>query len=185
MSDHLILLDLNGVLCRKIASGPVPENALQLQSYAVEPRPGVKEFLEFCYSHYTVGFFSSTTFRNADPILKKILTPEQYQLSKIKWFRDRTRFDPDTKDHTTIKVLKDLFDNPIANSERIWSESNTLLIDDSIEKTRFNSPKNVLLVKTYSGDLKDRELLNLIEEIPRKLHSTSEKSNVDTDKISV
>lgn len=178
MSERLILLDLNGVLCRKITSGPMPENAFDLRAYAVEPRPGVTEFLEFCYSHYAVGFFSSTTFKNADPILKKLLTPEQYKLSTIKWFRDRTRFDPDNTNHETVKVLKDLFENPVTNYDRVWNETNTLLIDDSEQKTRFNSKGNVLLVKSYTGDSQDRELALLMEEIPQKLHSTSEKSNV-------
>jgi hypothetical protein len=164
----MILLDINGVLCCK-----VPKNSdkydFELNSYKVIVRPGCSEFLDFCYNQFTVGFFSSTGYTNAHAILKRILTPDQWKLTKIMWFRDRTHFDPEyVNSHDTIKKLQDIFDNPMVNAKRQYNSENTILVDDSSIKTRFNNPKNIVIVGTFKGDKDDYILFPMMDIITQK-----------------
>src|SRR5579864_8673580 len=152
---HLLLLDINGVLCRKIEKNHTADgnsngspSVLRLGSYDVELRPGARDFLTNAYNRFTVGFFSSTTYRNAHQILDALLTKEQKAKTCCFWYRDRTRFDPDADANSfdTIKLLDDIYQNPVVNEHRIWSNGNTVLIDDSFKKNRFNRTENFILV---------------------------------------
>jgi len=160
----LLLLDITGLICRKVPHDQAGPNALRLKHYSVEPRPGYQEFLQTCYERYSVGFFSSTTATNANPILNLLLTEEQRAATILFWFRDRTHYAPG-QGHETVKVLKDLFENPIANQEREWNEHNTLIVDDSIEKMLRNPSNNYLIIKSYEGDPNDSELSELLVRI--------------------
>lgn len=176
MSERkLLILDINGLLCRKInTKEQIEGEVIELPSYKVQLRPGCHEFLDFCYRHYDIAFFSSTLHVNADAILKALLNSKQHKITIFKWFRDRTRFDPDSKTdkYATVKVLKDIFDNPVVNRDRIYSEKNTLICDDSVTKIRLNDPKNTVIIPAFTGDLNDTtlyEIINTIEERFTKL----------------
>ena len=162
----LLLLDITGVLCHKVDKG---KGIIKVNSYDVNPRPGHVEFLQTAFKEFEVGFFSSTTKTNADPILKALLTKEQYKACILFWYRDRTRFDPEVGDNdfATIKVLDDLFANPIANREKKWNKTNTLIVDDSPSKVRFNDPMNVVMVESYEGG-EDKKLIGLLDQIRDK-----------------
>lgn len=170
MSPRLLLLDINGVLCCKIGKDEKPNDnleLLELNAYKVVMRPGAREFLEFCYKHFTVAFFSSTTYPNANAILEKLLSPEQKKATPFRWFRDRTHFDPDAKkEYDTIKKLSDIFDNPMVNSDRKYNERNTILCDDSAVKTRFNDPKNIVVLTPFKGEEDDTALFETMELLP-------------------
>ena len=190
MDTRLLLLDINGVLCckseHKNALEEVTEDLtncnlneikleiLKLSTYNVTLRPNYREFLEFCYENFSVGFFSSTTYPNANAILEKILTPEQKAKTILKWFRDHTHLDPDFGSnpeivfHDTIKKLSDIFDNPIINGNRKFSPKNTLLCDDSEIKTRFNDPKNIVIFKGFKGDPEDKVLYEMINVLSKR-----------------
>jgi hypothetical protein len=167
----LLLLDVNGVLCRKVTRRDaisLPADTIRLLGCDVIPRPGHREFLTHCFTHYSVGIFSSTTERNVTKILDGLLTPEQIASLALRWFRDRTRLDPDygmepnIERHETIKLLSDVLDNPILNEQRRYSLRNIILVDDSFLKVRFIDPQeNVLIVPTYRGDPEDAELSKL------------------------
>jgi hypothetical protein len=167
----LLLLDVNGVLCRKVNRRddiPLPPDCIRLLGCDVIPRPGYKELLAHCFANYSVGIFSSTTERNVTKILEGLLTAEQNASLMLRWFRDRTRLDPDygmetnIQRHETIKMLCDVFDNPILNEPRHYTLHNTILVDDSYLKVRFIDPQaNVVIVPTYRGDPEDAELSKL------------------------
>lgn len=173
-STKLLLLDINGLLCCKVPKSVKNPDVLKLNSYNVLPRPNYIEFLETLYSRYTIGFFSSTCEWNVNPILNKLLTPEQKKATVLLWFRDRTRLDPDDSGFATIKMLKDVFENPMFNAKRLYNESNTILIDDCNIKTRFNNPDNIITCKSFTGqDDDDHELLDLIETISERFELIS------------
>ena len=180
---RFLLLDINGLLCCKVPKGQKYKNydksdILKLNSYKVIIRPYCREFLEKCYSQFTIGFFTSTCEWNVKAILNKLLTPEQHKATVLMWFRDRTRFDPDTSHEVsgfdTIKVLDDIFQNPMVNEKRLYSEQNTVLIDDSETKTRFNDPANIIICKAFTGEENDQGLLDLLEIIPQKFEALTE-----------
>lgn len=173
---RLLLLDINGVLCCKqryisdlsehinqLSLEPKCE-LLKLKSYTVMLRPGYREFLDFCFEHFTVAFYSSTTYSNANAILNKLLTSKQKNKTLFRWFRDRTQLDPDfgqnpkIMKHDTVKKLVDVFNCPLINEERKFNYDNTLLCDDSEQKTRFNPDKNIVIFPEFTGDPHDQVL---------------------------
>lgn len=154
-SSLLIVTDLNGVLCRKHpkGDGPIPDGWVESKSYRIELRPGAKEFLTYCIEKHNLAIWSSTTYPNSQPMVDALLTAEQKSALIFVWYRDRTRLDPefgeraDIRNYDTVKNLEDVYSHPFF--ERIWTNRNTVIIDDSQTKTRFNSPNNVFLVPTF------------------------------------
>ena len=166
--EKLLLLDINGVLCYRTTEDISGELVIKLPKCSVALRPGYQIFLDFCYYRYKIAFFSSTTYQNANDILETLLTPNQKKRTLFRWFRDRTHYDPDTNDHSTIKLLSDVFDNPVVNSYRQFTSRNTLLCDDSPSKIRFNNPNNIVLINPFEGDSNDRTLFELMNIIPSR-----------------
>lgn len=176
----LVILDINGLLCRKTTEGKAD---LSLGRYGVVVRPGAREFLEFCYQNFDVGIFSSTTYKNASPILDFLLTAEQQKKTKFKWFRDRTSLDPQwgsselsadpswdldefhdkkIEQYSTVKKIGDVLSAPQINEDRKYTLENTLIVDDSLMKMRFNPKKNVVIVAPFEKE-EDDLLCNLGE----------------------
>lgn len=156
----LLVLDINGLLCYKVKQPymkPDDGNFLDRKFYRVYRRPGVEEFLEWCLKNYDVAMWSSTTTYNAQPILKWLF-PLRGTLKPVKfsWYRDRTNLDPDynidnrVQNHDTVKNLVNIWSDPYVNDSRRYNKFNTLIVDDSVRKTRFNNEDNVLIVDKYS-----------------------------------
>lgn len=182
----LAIFDINGLICRKVPKdepGPVD---LELKSYNVILRPGCSQFLADCYERFTIGYYSSTTYRNAGPILQALLTPEQDKATLFKWYRDRTSLDPNwngaiscdpswelnefqdlaLEPHSTVKYLSAVLDSPMLNEGRTYSLKTTLICDDSAAKLRFNPKANCVLVQPFTEA--DDYLLSLAEELERR-----------------
>lgn len=184
----LVVLDINGVFCRKLnqkevaklkASGKGKatsrDSAPRVFAFkggrtigGVEFRQGDQEFFQTLFERYHVAIFSSTEQRNAERILNQVKNKKRFEFL---WYRDRTRFDQDDQPegHETVKMLRDIYDNPVINRGRQWSDRNTIIIDDSITKVRFNNPKNVLIVRSFTGAGESEdgylsEVLQMIEE---------------------
>ena len=162
--SKLLLLDINGLLCCKTNQNETNLSSIHLKAYHVILRPYYKEFLDFCYKHFNVGFFTSTTEKNAKIILNNLLTEEQIKNTKLMWFRDRTHLDYESyKTFNTIKKLNDIYDYPLFNCQ--YHEHNTILIDDSFNKVRYNEPKNIIICNAFHGDHNDTHLIELIHKI--------------------
>ena len=158
--NKLLLLDINGLLCCKVPKG----QGLPIKSYDVLLRPYYKEFLDWCYCHFDVGYFSSTSKTNAMLILNYLLTTEQKNKTTLFWFRDQTQPDPHGRSFDTIKSLIHIYDH-----FDHYHHKNTLIIDDSYHKVRFNLDQNVLLCQPYQGQ-EDNELIGLMEKIVTKFN---------------
>lgn len=176
--NKLVILDINGLLCKRIDKEVIYDNKLKcikLHAYNVILRPYYKEFLQHCYNYYHVGIFTSGNHKNTKIILDALLTKEQLKNTAFIWCRDRNRLDPDfntdifTTNFDTIKYLQDIYDNPIVNENRIYNASNTLLLDDSYRKCRFNNPNNVMICNTFTGNVNDtylQQLIHLLQDHP-------------------
>jgi len=166
----LLILDLNGLLVSKQPQ-KLFDCRYQVQkcgSYYVYLRPNVHEFIDQIMDLYDVGIFSSTTYKNAQPIVELLFKDKHKQL-KFKWFRDRTEFDPDSQDHATVKELDRIWRNSAVNWHRKYSNKNTLLCDDDHTKLRFNDKKNYLVVPKFDPTSKfDLVLDDLLEQITDK-----------------
>lgn len=186
--DKLVVLDINGVFCRKLT----PEETRELKGVdgivklegskftgGVEFRPGYLEFFDRLLTKYHVAIFSSTTHKNASSIIQA--SQLKSQEFDFLWYRDRTRFDPEgqggeIQSFETIKMLNDIYDNPIVNMHRQWSDRNTIIIDDSSTKVRFNKSENVLVISSFKGASEgDNYLLEVAELIDAKFAALDDK----------
>lgn len=177
-AKKLVILDIKGILGIEVEKGnTVRQGTLKLASYDFLPRPEVATFLSNLYKDYEVAFFSSTTEKNAFLILKEILTRDQMKKTLFFWYRDRTHLDPNpgALPYETVKLLDDVFTSPIVNKERKWSKNNTILVDDSAVKTRFNDDANLIILPTYDPEVADNllEVLNSLKENFMKLELQS------------
>ena len=156
---NLVIIDLDGVICKKHkkGSGKMPHGWIDTKSYWIEPRPGAKDFLNECFSLFMVAIWSSTTKPNAQPIVDAFFTDTQQKQLAFIWFRERTRLDPeygrksDISDFDTIKDLDDVFSHPFF--ERKWTPENTHIFDDSPKKMRFNNTNNYTIIPKFEGSM--------------------------------
>ena len=184
---HLLILDMNGLLCRKIykpdydEDNPVSDQyeTLELDKFYVYIRPDIKPFLEKCFELADVAFWSSTTYYNAKHIIDHILTKSQQSNAVFKWYRDRTKLDPsygtdpNIKESDTIKDLNDVWNSPVINGNRIYNSSNTIICDDDSQKVRLNNEDNVIVIDTFDpwvSKYDNTVMDDLIDKIKQSLH---------------
>ena len=182
--SRLLILDMNGLLCRKIFENNYDEDnpasdqyeKVDLEQFHVFIRPDIKAFLEKCFELADVAFWSSTTYYNAKHIIDHILTKSQQDDAVFKWYRDRTKLDPsygtdsDTKESDTIKDLNDVWSSPVVNRYRVYDSSNTIICDDDPRKIRFNNKENVIVVPTFDpweSEYDNTVMEDLLEKIER------------------
>lgn len=177
----LLLLDVNGLLIYKVRPGDSKKADMKLEKYSVIFRPYFKEFLNEIFKLYDVGIFSSTTWKNISKILGYTFTENQEKNLVCIWCRDRTRLDREKGGYQTLKMLNDIWDNPVINAGNQYNNFNTLLCDDSTIKTRFNDPRNILIVKEYQGDMQDRYLLDILKLIKEKFERMTLEIKKDVD----
>ena len=183
---RLLILDMNGLVCRKIykpdydEDNPVSDKyeRLELGSCYVFIRPDVRDFLEKCFELADIAFWSSTTYYNAKHILDHILTESQQSNVIFKWYRDRTKLDPTygidhvTNNYDTIKDLNDVWDSPVINRNRFYNSSNTIICDDDHKKVRLNNKDNIIMVTTFDpweSEYDNTVMNDLLEKIEDQL----------------
>lgn len=177
----LILLDVNGLLCLKIKPNDPRYITTEKLSfppyYDVIARPGIKELLAKLAEKYTLGIYSSTTYKNINEILGLLYGKDKRPFLFIA-DRELTKNDPDygtdptINEYDTIKVLSQIWENPTRNYKRIWNSSNTLLIDHELKKLRFNAEQNILIVDEFNPQTESpADLEKLIQMIDEKISS--------------
>src|SRR5688572_9376003 len=72
----LLVMDVNGVFAAKVDSG-YPNPDLKLRHRSLVFRPGYREFFTHVFDRYSVGFYTSTRYYNAKPVIDKLFTPAQ------------------------------------------------------------------------------------------------------------
>ena len=129
----LIVLDLNGtVLYREVGST------------TYKPRPFVMQFLNYCLENHVILIWSSAKPHNVDSVCKKLFTPKQHEKLLGVWARDTLGLTP-LQYNTKTQVYKNLdriWANPtfacnhpgFQQQGLMWSQKNTLLVDDNIVK---------------------------------------------------
>ncbi|KAK5120068.1 hypothetical protein LTR85_006549 [Meristemomyces frigidus] len=143
----LVVLDLNGTLLYRKQRGG---------STFVE-RPRLKEFLYYLLSHHRVMVWSSARPGNVEPMCAKLFTAEQRKNLVAVWGRDKLRLSTDHYNQK-VQVYKQLswiwsdhiIASSCAGSEREWSQENTVLIDDSVEKAA-SEPHNIIKIDEFEA----------------------------------
>ena len=162
--DRLLILDMDGFLCLKIRNEKIKEipekiRRIRLNKNCVFVKiPTCRQFLKWCFANYTVAFFTSMMLENAEKILTDILTPNQRKRILFVWGREHVKLDPDfgvdekITRYDSIKLLSDVWQSAMVNTNRKFNETNTIFCDDSERKHRFNPEKNILIVESFTHD---------------------------------
>ncbi|KAI0885130.1 HAD-like domain-containing protein [Annulohypoxylon maeteangense] len=173
----LIVLDLNGTLIFR----PSKENP-----HKFVLRPYAFEFLAYCIRTFKVAIWSSARIKNIIMILNKILTEEQRSRLVGVWGREHFGLSQDDFKSRTMcyKRLTKLWDDPAvqathpdAGLDKRWDQTNTLLIDDSVEKAR-SEPFNLVQISEFLGNPTETgyvipQVHDYINECSRQLNISS------------
>ncbi len=147
----LVVIDLNGtVLHRPSFRNPI----------AFIERPYGREFLSYCINTFKVVIWSSAQPANVQKMCNQLLTRSDRQNVVSIWGRDR--FGLTAEDFVSrvmcYKRLDLLWDDPIiagqhpeATFGKNWSQEDTVLVDDSIEKGR-SHPYNLICLPEFVRD---------------------------------
>lgn len=144
----LVILDLNGTLLfRKNFGG----------NNAFTARPHVYQFLEYLFSNHTVMVWSSSKPENVRKMCSDLFTPEQRSKLPAVWGRDTLRIPPHAYNQR-VQVYKQLSwvwndlavqaSNPVPGG--VWTQANTVLIDDTIEKAA-GEPYNLIELEEFEA----------------------------------
>lgn len=155
--ELLVVIDLNGTLLYR----PNRKNPTKFLG-----RPNADLFLKYCIDNFSVVIWSSAKPANVNAMCDTILTPELRQKVVAIWGRDKFNLSP-TDFVLRVQCYKRLTsiwkDPSIAASHPLhqfggrWDQTNTVLIDDSLDKAR-SEPYNLIEVPDWTGDLEDYAL---------------------------
>ncbi|KAF4585493.1 phosphoprotein phosphatase [Ophiocordyceps camponoti-floridani] len=151
----LVVLDLNGTLIfrhSKFEGRPV---------YRI--RRHAHRFIDYCFEKFRVVFWSSARRNNVEIMLDGLVSKLQREKCAAIWGRENLGL---TKSDYLSRVqcykrLTTVWADPYVqsshpkwNSGGRWDQTNTVLVDDSLEKGR-SEPHNALVVPTYDGNETD------------------------------
>jgi hypothetical protein len=149
----LVVMDLNGTLLHR-PNRNSPTRFVE--------RPYAREFLRYCVDTFKVVVWSSARPANVTRMCNRLLAPEVIAESVVAvWGRNRfglTQADYEAKVQC-YKRLTTVWDSPIVQASHPhaaegghWDQSNTVLVDDSLEKAR-SEPFNCIQVPEFAGDV--------------------------------
>jgi len=155
----LIVLDLNGTLLHRL--GRSPTRFIQ--------RPQVMKFLEYLFLNHKVMIWSSARPENVAPMCAKLMDSDQLQELVAVWARDKLNI-PAHAYNDRVQVYKRLTwiwsDKAVQSThpdpKRVWSQANTILIDDSAEKAA-SEPHNLIRLQEFGGE--DEHETNDLERV--------------------
>jgi hypothetical protein len=169
----LVVIDLNGTLLYR-PSRNHPTKFID--------RPNARLFLKYCIETFHVVIWSSARLGNVNAMCNSIMTPELRKKCIAIWAREKfdltaTDFDRRVicyKRLTKLWNTKTIADtHPEAYLGRKWDQTNTVLIDDSVEKAKAQ-PFNLIEVPEWSGDMTD----SVLPSVHDYLNMLSQHSNV-------
>lgn len=152
----LVVIDLNGTVLYRPNRRHNPTGFVE--------RAHARAFLRYCIETFLVVIWSSATPRNVHRMCEQLLSSEQRDRVVAIWGRDRFGLAPkDYEDRVVCyKRLTTLWADPAVQAShpeaaqgKGWDQSNTLLIDDTIEKARAE-PYNLVEVPEFAGETDER-----------------------------
>lgn len=168
----LVVLDLNGTLLYRKNKGS-----------NFKPRPHLDEFLEYLFSNHVVMVWSSARPQNVVRMCQKFFTPEQFQRVAAIWSRDQLHLSPAAYASNT-QVYKQLSwvwqnyaiqaRNPVPNT--YWDQSNTILLDDSVEKSS-SEPHNLVRIDEFE-DRPEQEKEDVLPQVALYLNTLRSQRDV-------
>ncbi|CAG8524977.1 2760_t:CDS:2 [Paraglomus brasilianum] len=179
----LIILDLNGTLL------------LRVKPKSIRPRPYLIEFLDYLFSSsFEVMVWSSAMPKNVNLMVETVFPPRYVDRLKAVWNRDSFGLTPTQYgiNYLTVKnfelVWKKLngdsddeeqhlnFNTVTTATKPKWDQTNTIIIDDSTEKTQLQ-PHNAIHLTKFDNERFDEgidcDLINVIPYLERIKRETN------------
>ncbi|KAI0119902.1 HAD-like domain-containing protein [Nemania sp. FL0031] len=173
--NMLVVVDLNGTLLHR----PNRRDPTRF----VE-RPYARPFLSYCVNTFTVVIWSSARPDNVSNMCRQLLTPEDRSKVVAVWGRDSFGLSKNDYNQRVqcYKRLTALWNDPViaashpmaANGEK-WNQSNTVLVDDSLEKAR-SEPFNLIQIPEFAGDAEEPGFV--LPQVHDYLNTCSQQANV-------
>jgi hypothetical protein len=140
----LVILDLNGTLLYRKQRG----------GSSFQARPFVNEFLQYLFKFHHVMVWSSAQPRNVQRMRSQLIGQQDKDKLIAVWSRDDLRL-PKHAYKEKVQVYKQLswvWSNKSiqAKSPATWSQADTVLIDDSVEKAA-SEPYNIVQIEEFEG----------------------------------
>ncbi|OBT57958.1 hypothetical protein VE04_00949 [Pseudogymnoascus sp. 24MN13] len=154
----LLVLDLNGTILYR-PDRRRPSHFLERQSTA--------SFLDYIFSRFQVMVWSSARLENVRLMADKLFPGPRRQYLVTEWGRDRMGLAPEdfVRRVQVYKRLEKVWAEPGIQSRHplqatgaTWDQSNTILIDDSLEKAR-SEPFNLVELPEFKGDSEPTDVL--------------------------
>ncbi|KAL2676714.1 hypothetical protein Neosp_010478 [[Neocosmospora] mangrovei] len=171
----LIVMDLNGTLLHR------PNKR---RPFHFVERPHAKAFMSYCLDTFHVAIWSSARPDNVSKMVDQLLTPEQRERCLLVWGRDTfglCQADYDAR----VQVYKRLTSvwsdprimeaHPAAQTGGKWDQTNTILVDDSLEKAR-SEPFNILQIPEFSG--LSTEMPNVLPQVHDYLNNLAHEADI-------
>ncbi|KOS19042.1 putative FCP1-like protein domain-containing protein [Escovopsis weberi] len=171
----LVIMDLNGTLLYR-PNKRNPFNFIQ--------RPHARSFMQYCLETFHVAIWSSARPENVGKMVAQLLTPAQRARLVVIWARDRFGLSPADYDARVqcYKRLTSIWSDPdvaashpLARLGHRWDQTNTILVDDSIEKAR-SEPHNLLEIPEFSGV--KNELVDVLPQVHDYLNQCCYQADV-------
>ncbi|KAI8964003.1 HAD-like domain-containing protein [Daldinia sp. FL1419] len=173
----LVVIDLNGTLLYR----PSRHNP----TLFIE-RPHARIFLNYCIETFKVVIWSSAKPNNVSRMCEQLLTPKQRSQVVAVWGRDRFGLSPDDYNQRVLcyKRLSTLWADPdVAASHPDfargggWSQSDTLLVDDSVEKG-LAEPYNIIEIPEFKGDAVEQGYI--LPQVHDYINECSRQADIST-----
>lgn len=155
---HLLIFAMRGTLIDRTHSKPKQfkeRQGIKIGTWFIVPRPGLRELMSYSFQNFDVAIWTSAEAQNTPPVLvdRYICGPENRKTVFV-WSREGMQKDLNGQDRNA--TLKDL--QHVWNFYPQYSESNTVLIDDTVTKARLQ-PDNHLQINEWKSNQSDDESL--------------------------
>ncbi|KAI1375139.1 HAD-like domain-containing protein [Hypoxylon crocopeplum] len=170
----LVIVDLNGTMLYR------PD---RFRASAFIERPHARTFLTYLINTFNVIIWSSARDHNVRKMCGQLLTPQQIERVIIFGRGDFGLSAEDELLHVQCyKRLSRIWDKKVvqrkhpgrAAGER-WSQANTILVDDSLEKAR-SEPYNLIQIPEFLGETKDES--NVLPQVHDYINECARQANV-------
>jgi hypothetical protein len=171
----LVIIDLNGTLLFR-------GNRHNPKSFV--HRPYAREFLSYCINTFAVVIWSSARYENVHSMCQQIISPEDRK--KVVAVKGREKFGLTPEDFVRrVQCYKRLdivwndpkiaAAHPLADQGRTWSQLDTVLVDDSLEKAR-SEPYNLIQVPDFEGNVTETGFV--LPQVHEYLNECSQQANI-------
>ncbi|KAH6892068.1 HAD-like domain-containing protein [Thelonectria olida] len=171
----LIIMDLNGTLLYR-PNKKRPFNFVE--------RPHARSFLSYCLETFYVAIWSSARPENVSKMVDQLIDQSQRDRCLLIWARDKFGLTLDDY-NSKVQVYKRLTSvwadprvmssHPTASSGGRWDQTNTVLVDDSLEKAR-SEPFNLLQLPEFSGLA--NEQVDVLPQVHDYLNTLSHQGDI-------